>query len=81
MSATLTPTVGELKQIVANAQTCLTCDAGECGTSGSPCFEFTPEGAVACSQLLWWNGHPVPREMLLEWNETLRRLEFANRGD
>jgi hypothetical protein len=81
MSATATPTMEELRQIVANAQACLTCDATECGTSGNPCYEFTPEGVVVCSQLPWWNGRPVPRETLIEWNEILQRFEFANKGD
>ncbi len=77
----VTPTMQEMEQIVASAGTCLTCDAKDCGTSGDPCFEFTPEGVVVCSQLPWWNGHPVPRETLLEWNDMLQRFETANRGD
>lgn len=81
MSGTPTPTMEDLKTILAGAQTCLTCDARACGTSNDPCYEFTPEGVVVCSQLPWWNGHPVPRATLLEWNEMLQRFEFANKGD
>jgi hypothetical protein len=77
----LYPTMEEIKQLVASAQTCLTCDASDCGTSANPCYEFTPEGVTVCSQLPWWNGNPVPRETLFEWNARLQQFEFANKGD
>lgn len=75
------PTLDEIRVIVRNAETCLTCNAGDCGTSGNPCYEFTPEGVQVCAQLPWWNGRPVLRETLLEWNERLQRFEATNRGD
>lgn len=81
MSTTKNPTLDEMQVLVAGSQTCLTCDAKACGTSDNPCFEFTPEGAVACAQLPWWNGHPVPRDTLLEWNDMLQRFAFANKAD
>ncbi len=74
------PTLDEIRQLVASSQICLTCDAPTCGTSGDPCFEFTPEGVVVCAQLPWWNERPVTRETLVEWNELLRQFEAANRG-
>ncbi|MCG3141002.1 MAG: hypothetical protein HDKAJFGB_02154 [Anaerolineae bacterium] len=81
MNATRTPTIQELKQIIAHAQTCIHCDAQACGTSDDPCYEFTPEGVSVCAQLPWWNGRPVSRATLLEWNEILERFEYANKGD
>jgi hypothetical protein len=75
------PTLDEMKQVVANAGDCLTCNVTECGTSQNPCFEFTPEGVQVCAQLPWWKGRPVPRDTLIEWSELIRQLEGANRGD
>ena len=81
MSTLTSPTMDEMKLLLASAQPCLTCDAKACGTSNDPCYEFTPEGVTVCSQLPWWNGHPVPRATLLEWNDMVMRFEVANRGD
>lgn len=67
-----TPTLQEVKAILAQAQRCLNCDATEC-------HEFTPEGVEVCAQLPWWNGEPVKRETLLEWDRRVRQLEFMNR--
>jgi len=80
MTATL-PTIQELRQFVASAQKCLTCDACACGTSDDPCYEFAPDGVVVCPQLPWWQGRPVTRATLLEWNELLQRFDVANKGD
>lgn len=81
MSATTAPTMDEMKRFLADAKVCLTCDANACGTSGDPCFEFTPEGVTVCAQLPWWNGQPVTRATLLEWNDLVMRFEVASRGD
>jgi len=32
-----------------------------------------------CAALPWWNGRPVPRATLLEWDQLIRQLEYANR--
>lgn len=66
------PSLQEIKELLARAQQCLTCDASEC-------HEFTPEGVDVCALLPWWNGRPVLRETLLEWNELVKRLEDANK--
>ena len=80
-STKATPTLEVMRQLVASSQICLACDAKNCGTSGDPCFEFTPEGVVACAQLPWWNGQPITRATLLEWNDLLRQYDFANKSD
>lgn len=67
-----TPTLEEIKSILAWAERCLECNAPEC-------HEFTPEGVDVCAQLPWWNGEPVRRETLVEWDQLVRQLEFANR--
>jgi hypothetical protein len=72
MNTTTTPTIPEIKDILARAQDCLTCNASEC-------HEFTPEGVDVCARLPWHKGRPVLKETLLEWNELVRRFEYANR--
>lgn len=67
-----TPTIAEMKLILANSQDCLVCNAEQC-------HEFTPEGVDVCARLPWWNGRPILRETLLEWADLVRRFEEANK--
>ncbi len=77
----INPTLEEMQAILASAERCLTCSAADCDTSGDPCFEFTPEGVQVCAALTWWNGRPIGRETLLEWDALLRRFRAAERRD
>jgi hypothetical protein len=54
------PTLQEMQEFLNNAAHCLDCDAPEC-------HEFTPGGVEACAELSFWNGRPVTKVMLKEW--------------
>ena len=54
------PSVSEMAELLKNSAQCLTCNAPEC-------HEFTPGGVDVCAELPFWNGRPVTRSMLLEW--------------
>lgn len=60
----------EMEELLKLGEVCLTCDAPEC-------HEFTPEGVDVCANLPFWNGKPVTREMLREWQEIL----YSERAD
>ncbi len=54
----------QMEAILKSAAACLECDAPECN-------EMTPEGMDACADLPFWNGRPVTRAMLLQWQSLL----------
>ncbi len=54
------PTVQEMEEILKNAARCADGDAPEC-------HEFTPGGVEVCAELPFWNGRPVTKVMLKEW--------------
>jgi hypothetical protein len=58
------PTHKEMEEYLKLARMCLTCEAPEC-------HEFTPEGVDVCAGLPFWNGKPVTREMLVNWQNQL----------
>jgi hypothetical protein len=59
-----------MRRILESAALCLECDASEC-------HEFTPEGVDACARLAFWNGKPVTRSILLEWQEIVTTQQKA----
>ncbi len=59
------PSPEEMQALLTSAADCLNCDAPEC-------HEFTPEGVDVCAELPYWNGKPVTREMLVEWQALLK---------
>ncbi len=54
------PSLQEMAEILKNSAQCLDCSAPEC-------HEFTPGGVEVCAELPFWNGHPVTKSMLQEW--------------
>ncbi len=59
------PTLQEMEEILKNSAKCLECDAPEC-------HEPTPEGVDVCAELPFWNGRPVTKSMLRDWQLTVR---------
>ncbi len=55
----------EMEALVKMGERCLECDALDCN-------EMTPEGMDVCADLPFWNGRPVTRAMLREWQSTLQ---------
>ena len=58
------PSAQEMAELLKNSAECLDCTAPEC-------YEATPGGVEACAALPFWNGRPVTRSMLLEWQACL----------
>ncbi len=54
------PSLQEMAELLKNSASCLDCTAPEC-------HEFTPGGVDVCAELPFWNGRPVTRAMLKEW--------------
>ncbi len=64
------PTLEEMEAILRDSAKCLECDAPEC-------HEPTPEGVDVCAELPFWNGKPVMREMLREWQAIVNKQRGA----
>ncbi|MGB8647240.1 MAG: hypothetical protein WCF84_18525 [Anaerolineae bacterium] len=62
---TLYPDRAVMESFLKQGATCLECDAPGCN-------EMTPEGMDVCADLPFWNGRPVTRTMLLEWQAMLQ---------
>ncbi len=64
------PDLQEMEEILKNSAECLECEAPEC-------HEPTPEGVDVCAKLPFWNGQPVSKLTLREWQAIVRAQQSS----